>query len=100
MRTKKHHSRSLIFILFAVVVTASSNSRLQVWGDLAAPTAVSQAAAAAVFKVGAGKRDITPKEAVPMWGYGDRHDRLSQGIIDPLYAAAVVIQAGDKKLAI
>jgi neutral ceramidase len=54
----------------------------------------------AVFKVGAAKRDITPKEAVPMWGYGARHDALSTGILDPLYAAAVVIQAGTNKVAI
>ena len=35
-----------------------------------------------------------------MWGYGARHDALSAGILDPLYAAALVIQAGDKKVAI
>lgn len=54
----------------------------------------------AVFKAGVGRRDITPKEALPMWGYGARHDALSQGTLDPLFAAAVVIQAGDTKLAI
>src|SRR6185436_19035976 len=54
----------------------------------------------AVFKVGAGKRDVTPKEAVPMWGYGARHDALSTGVLDPLYAAALVIQTGTNKLAI
>lgn len=52
------------------------------------------------FKVGAAKRDITPQAAVPMWGYGARHDQLSSGTLDPLHAAAVVIQAGDHKLAI
>ena len=35
-----------------------------------------------------------------MWGYGARHDGLSTGVLDPLYAAAVVIQAGTNKLAI
>src|SRR5206468_5498053 len=35
-----------------------------------------------------------------MWGYSARHDALSQGVLDPLYADALVIQAGDKKLAI
>jgi hypothetical protein len=54
----------------------------------------------AVFKVGSARRDVTPREAVPMWGYGARHDALSQGILDPLYAEALVIQSGDKKLAI
>jgi hypothetical protein len=56
--------------------------------------------AEAVFKAGAAKRDVTPKEPVPMWGYGARHARLSEGTLDPLYAVAVVIQAGSKKLAI
>jgi neutral ceramidase len=53
-----------------------------------------------VFKVGAAKRDITPKEGVPMWGYGARHASLSTGALDPLHAAAVVIQAGTNKVAI
>jgi neutral ceramidase len=70
---------------------------------LSAAEAQAQTAAPAgkaVFKVGVSKRDITPREPVPMWGYGDRHDMLSQGTLDPLYAAAVVLQVGDKKLAI
>src|SRR5438093_13334732 len=53
-----------------------------------------------VFKAGAARRDVTPKEPVPMWGYGARHDALSSGTLDPLHAAAVVIQAGTNKLAI
>ncbi|HKE06132.1 MAG TPA: neutral/alkaline non-lysosomal ceramidase N-terminal domain-containing protein [Blastocatellia bacterium] len=52
------------------------------------------------FKAGAARRDVTPREPAPMWGYGDRHDALSQGTLDRLYAEALVIQAGDKKLAI
>jgi hypothetical protein len=52
------------------------------------------------FKAGAARREITPKEPVPMWGYGARHDLLSSGTLDPLYAAALVIQAGTNKLAI
>ncbi len=35
-----------------------------------------------------------------MWGYGARHDALSAGSLDSLYAAAVVIQAGTNKVAI
>ena len=52
------------------------------------------------FKVGVAKRDITPKEPVPMWGYGARHDALSTGVLDPLYITALVLQAGANKLAI
>lgn len=57
-------------------------------------------APAAIFKAGAAKQDITPLEPVPMWGYGARHDALSTGMLDPLYATALVLQAGDRKLAI
>ena len=53
-----------------------------------------------VLKAGAAKRDITPQEPVPMWGYGDRHAELSRGTLDPLEAAAVVFQVGKSKLAI
>src|SRR5262245_20468046 len=52
------------------------------------------------FRIGVGRRDITPKEPVPMWGYGARHDALSTGALDPLSATALVIQAGTNKLAI
>ena len=46
------------------------------------------------------QRDITPLKPVPMWGYGARHDRLSQGVLDPLRAKALVIEAAGSKLAI
>ena len=52
------------------------------------------------FLVGTAKRDITPGEPLPMWGYGARHDALSTGALDPLHAVALVIQAGTNKLAI
>jgi len=52
------------------------------------------------LQVGTGRRDITPREPVPMWGYGDRHDALSNGVLDPLYADALVIQEGGRKIAI
>jgi neutral ceramidase len=35
-----------------------------------------------------------------MWGYGARRAALSRGVLDPLYAEAVVIAAGERKLAI
>ncbi len=52
------------------------------------------------FKVGFAKRDITPTAPTPMWGYGARKDALSQGVLDPLLAKAVVIEAGGQRLAI
>ncbi len=52
------------------------------------------------FRVGYAKQDITPKAAMPMWGYGARHDMLSTGVLHPLYAKAIVIQAGKDKVAL
>jgi hypothetical protein len=60
----------------------------------------SRAADAADFQVGAADRDITPPTGVPMWGYGARHDALSDGTLDPLMAKAIVIAAGSDKLAL
>jgi hypothetical protein len=57
-------------------------------------------AAQAQFRAGAARREITPSEPVPMWGYGDRHDALSTGVLDPLHADALVLECAGKKLAI
>ena len=37
------------------------------------------------FSVGVAQRDITPRKPMPMWGYGARHDRLSEGVLDPCW---------------
>jgi hypothetical protein len=62
------------------------------------PTAAAQAQR--VFRAGAAQVDVTPKEPVPMWGYGDRHAKLSEGTLDPLMATALVMEAGRNKMAI
>lgn len=62
--------------------------------------AVTAGPAFAGWRVGTGRADITPAEPVPMWGYGDRHADLSGGVLDPLEATAIVMAAGEEKLAI
>ena len=52
------------------------------------------------FRVGAADKDITPPVGIPMWGYGARHDMPSEGTLDPLMAKAIVIAAGDDKVAL
>jgi hypothetical protein len=52
------------------------------------------------LRVGIARRDITPSQPVPIWGYGDRHAVLSEGTLDPLTATALVIQIGRRKLAV
>ncbi len=54
----------------------------------------------ATFRVGYAERDITPEEPMPMWGYAARRDALSEGVLDRLYAKAVVIDVGGDKLAL
>src|SRR5262249_47968743 len=52
------------------------------------------------FRVGAADKEITPPPGIPMWGYGPRHDKPSEGTLDPLMAKAIVIAAGNDKAAI
>ncbi|MBM4076639.1 MAG: hypothetical protein FJ267_13500, partial [Planctomycetes bacterium] len=52
------------------------------------------------FQVGFAEKDITPQVATPMWGYGARKDKLSEGILDPLMAKVIVIEAGNDRLAL
>ncbi len=72
-------------------------------GALALPHRVAKGADqpdGAQFQAGFGKSDITPPPGLPMWGYGARHDKLSEGALDTLWAKAVVIHAGGSKLAL
>lgn len=52
------------------------------------------------FKAGFAEQDITPSKPMPMWGYSSRHDALSQGALDHLYADALVLQVQGKKIAL
>jgi hypothetical protein len=58
------------------------------------------AAAQDGFRAGAARCDITPKEPLPMWGYGARHAALSTGTADRLQAATLVMELGEQRLAI
>jgi hypothetical protein len=67
---------------------------------MALPSRGAVAAETAGFRAGAGEIDITPPSGIPMWGYGARHDALSQGALDPLMAKAIIVAAGEDKLAL
>ena len=64
------------------------------------PSGEARAADSTDFRVGAADKDITPPVGIPMWGYGARHDMPSEGTLDPLMAKAIVIAAGDDKVAL
>src|SRR5262245_2640099 len=52
------------------------------------------------LRAGAAKADVTPPAGGPMWGYGARHDPPSRGTLDPLYARALVLEAGGGRVAL
>ena len=53
---------------------------------------------AATMNAGVARVDITPPLGIHMWGYFDRL-KGAEGILDPLYARVLVLEAGDQKLA-
>jgi hypothetical protein len=53
----------------------------------------------ASFKAGVAKVDITPPMGVKMWGYFDRV-KGAEGTLDPLYARVLVLEVGEKRLAL
>ena len=58
------------------------------------------ARAAEGLQAGAASVDITPPIGFAMWGYGARKDQPSLGLRDPLRARALVLAAGEKRLAL
>jgi hypothetical protein len=57
------------------------------------------AAAGAELKAGVARVEITPPTGLPMYGYGSRK-ATSIGILDPLMARVVVLEAGEKRMAL
>lgn len=47
------------------------------------------------FSVGYARIDITPEELLPLAGYGNTMKRMSQGVLDPLYATCIAITDGE-----
>src|SRR5947207_12515012 len=56
--------------------------------------------AAGQFEAGAARIDITPPTGYPMWGYSSRKDKPCEGVRDPLHARALVLKAGEAKIAL
>lgn len=48
----------------------------------------------ASLKAGAAKVDITPQTGLKMYGYAGRKSGAT-GVLDPLYARTLVLEAGD-----
>lgn len=54
--------------------------------------------AAPVLQVGYSRVDITPKTEVPMGGYGNSHNRISEGVAYPLEATCIAFTYGEEKV--
>jgi hypothetical protein len=52
-----------------------------------------RAVTAATLRAGVARTDITPPAGEQMWGYEDRHQPAT-GMLDPLYARVLVLEAG------
>ncbi len=50
------------------------------------------------FAVGFGRADITPKYSVPLQGYGTVERRMSDRVLDKLYATCVAFSDGETRL--
>lgn len=59
--------------------------------------AVAASLPGATLRAGVAKVDITPPVGLPMWGYTLRD---STGTLDPLYARVLVLEVGEKRLAL
>ncbi len=55
--------------------------------------------AGAALKAGVAKVDITPPAGQRMWGYAARKGP-AEGVLDPLWARVLVLEAGEKRLAL
>ena len=53
-----------------------------------------------VYKVGYARTEITPLESVPLGGYGNTSARLSQTVLDPLYATCIAFEDAEGKRAL
>lgn len=56
-------------------------------------------AMSATMRAGVAKVDITPPPGVSMWGYAGRKGPAT-GTLDPLYARVLVLEAGNKRIAL
>ena len=51
---------------------------------------------APVLRAGFGREDITPQTSVPMGGYGNSNQRMSEGVDSPLYATCIAFSYGEE----
>jgi len=67
-----------------------------------APALMNPPLSAAAIQAGVAQVDITPPPGLPMYGFFERivNHRVASGTLDPLYARVLVLQAGERRLAL
>ena len=96
---KKHFWLLLVASLFAVLFLAGCGNGGDPTSNPAETTAESGETTApsaddpyaGQFRVGHGRVNITPKDSVPLAGYGNTEFRLSTGFLDYVYATCIAI---------
>lgn len=94
--------RLFIFAIAAVVTFLSTMAVTSSMGT-ASPKASIPVASTATLQVGFANRNITPevgKDKPPVYMAGFGHNRVAEGVNDPLYAHAVVLSDGTNKIAL
>ncbi len=77
-----------------------TSSRVGLWAMSCLLLCPSVRAADVQLEAGVAKVEITPSTFGPMYGYANRKCGPANGTHDPLYAKALVLAAGDSRLAI
>lgn len=93
----------LFIFAIAAVVTFLSTMAVTFSMGTASPKASIPVASSATLQVGFANRNITPevgKDKPPVYMAGFGHNRVAEGVNDPLYAHAVVLSDGTNKIAL
>ena len=67
--------------------------------QIVAPVQTATPVQTGTLKGGVARVEITPQIGLPMYGYRNRSGP-SQGVLDPLYARVLALEAGETRLAI
>ena len=90
-----------VLLVFAMALSVCACGASQVAETVPTTTAETEPATTAapespkVFRVGFGKRNITPDDSVPMGGYGRSEARMSEGVLCYLWAICLAVTDED-----
>ncbi|MBQ3866202.1 MAG: neutral/alkaline non-lysosomal ceramidase N-terminal domain-containing protein, partial [Clostridia bacterium] len=103
MKTKQILAALLaLLMLFATacggggkITLAETDETAETAGSETETAAAAPAGDTSGFCAGAGRADITPERTVPLAGYGNVESRMSNNVLDKLYATCVAVRDAD-----